>query len=109
MVYSLLNRCKRDVGGIWDEYQLLQDMFANYSSIGRPTLNPLDVIHVKLGAALQQIIEMVLIVIALRKDSLASNYCLYAFLTVSDSGRHQRTSALLCSMNNVKALLCWVF
>ncbi|XP_022096448.1 neuronal acetylcholine receptor subunit alpha-9-like [Acanthaster planci] len=40
------------------EYELLQDMFTNYSSIVRPVINASESIEVRLGAALQQIIEM---------------------------------------------------
>ena len=45
--------------GTFYEYELLQDMFANYSPIIRPVINATDAIQVRLGAALQQIIEMV--------------------------------------------------
>ncbi|XP_071794471.1 neuronal acetylcholine receptor subunit alpha-10-like [Asterias amurensis] len=41
-----------------DEYQLLNDMFSNYSPVIRPVANSSDAVQVKLGAALQQIIEM---------------------------------------------------
>ncbi|XP_072166843.1 neuronal acetylcholine receptor subunit alpha-10-like [Diadema setosum] len=41
-----------------DEYRLLRDMFANYSSIVRPVERATDTIVVRLGAAIQQIIDM---------------------------------------------------
>ncbi len=47
--------------GSLEEYQLLDDMFANYSPVIRPVVNASEAIQVKLGAALQQIIEMVII------------------------------------------------
>ncbi|XP_072037860.1 neuronal acetylcholine receptor subunit alpha-10-like [Amphiura filiformis] len=41
-----------------DDYRLLNDMFTNYSTLVRPVKYSYQPIEVKLGAALQQIIEM---------------------------------------------------